>query len=90
MEVERGASLRPGHNVLSHRISTSLVIVPVFKFCEDLETCKDGCWAFSVFAGEGGAVTYGFRFQAAALEADVMVEIATAVDVHQASAPLSR
>lgn len=60
------------------------------RFCDDRMVCEYGCWAFSVFAGEGDATPDDFRFQTAAVKAGAMKVVARMVDVHLESASLRR
>lgn len=53
-------------------------------------TCKYGCWAFSVFAGEGDAKPDDVLYQVAAAEAGVLGAVGLAVDAHRDDQPLRR
>lgn len=52
--------------------------------------CEYGCWAFSVFAGEGDATLEISRFQTAGVNAGVIRVLARMVDLHLESASLRR
>lgn len=52
--------------------------------------CEYGCWAFSVFAGEGDATPDNCRFQSAAVKAGVIRVLAKTVDLHLESASVRR